>query len=92
MLVPLKLTRKQTKEVKEHPEIYPFARDVVRETVFNALIYCNWADNVPIQIRIEDDIMFISNCSMLLFGWTVETLLGSHTSKLYNPDIAKVSN
>lgn len=71
-------------------ETYPFARDAVREAVFNALIHCNWADNVPIQIRIENDVMFVSNCSMLPFGWTAETLLGSHTSKPYNPDIARV--
>ena len=71
-------------------ETYPFARDAVREAVFNALIHCNWADNVPVQIRIEDDVMYISNCSMLPFGWTAETLLGSHSSKPYNPDIARV--
>lgn len=69
---------------------YPFARDSVRESVFNALIRCNWADNVPVQIRIEDDAMFISNCSMLPFGRTAERLLGSHASKPYNPDIARV--
>ena len=34
--------------------------------------------------------MYISNCSMLPFGWTAETLLGSHTSKPYNPNIARV--
>ena len=71
-------------------ETYPFARDAVREAVFNALIHCNWADNVPVQIRIEDDAMYISNCSMLPFGWTVETLLSTHVSKPYNPDVAKV--
>ena len=71
-------------------ETYPFARDAVREAVFNALIHCNWADNVPVQIRIEDDAMYISNCSMLPFGWTVETLLSTHVSKPYNPDIARV--
>lgn len=71
-------------------ETYPFARDAVREAVFNALIHCNWADNVPVQIRIEEDVMFVSNCSMLPFGWTAKTLLGSHTSKPYNPDIARV--
>lgn len=71
-------------------ETYPFAREAVREAVFNALIHCNWADNVPVQIRIEDDAMYISNCSMLPFGWTAETLLGSHSSKPYNPDIARV--
>jgi ATP-dependent DNA helicase RecG len=71
-------------------ETYPFARDAIREAVYNAIIHCNWADNVPVQIRIEDDAMYISNCSMLPFGWTAETLLGSHSSKPYNPDIARV--
>lgn len=71
-------------------EIYPFARDAVREAVYNALIHCNWADNNPIQIRIEDDAMYISNSSLLPFGWTAETLLETHSSKPFNPDIARV--
>ena len=71
-------------------ETYPFAREAVREAVFNALIHCNWADNVPVQIRIEEDAMYISNSSLLPFGWTAETLLAPHASKPYNPDIARV--
>jgi ATP-dependent DNA helicase RecG len=71
-------------------ETYPFARDAVREAFYNALIHCNWADNNPIQIRIEDDAMYISNSSLLPFGWTAETLLETHSSKPFNPDIARV--
>lgn len=71
-------------------ETYPFARDAVREAVYNALLHCNWADNNPIQIRIEDDAMYISNSSLLPFGWTAETLLETHSSKPFNPDIARV--
>lgn len=71
-------------------EIYPFARDAVREAVYNALIHCNWADNNPIQIRIEDDAMYISNSSLLPFGWTAQTLLETHSSKPFNPDVARV--
>jgi ATP-dependent DNA helicase RecG len=71
-------------------ETYPFAREAVREAVFNAIIHCNWAENVPVQIKIEDDVMYVGNCSMLPFGWTAENLLGSHVSKPYNPDIARV--
>jgi len=90
-LIYLKYLRAAISYYKEtRVETYPFARDAIREAVFNALIHCNWADNIPIQIRIEDDVMYISNCSMLPFGWTAETLLGSHTSKPYNPDIARV--
>lgn len=65
-------------------ETYPFARDAVREAVFNALIHCNWADNIPIQIRIEEDAMYISNSSMLPFGWTAKTLMHAHSSKPFN--------
>ena len=71
-------------------ETYPFARDAVREAVYNALIHCNWADNNSIQIRIEDDAMYISNSSLLPFGWTAQTLLETHSSKPFNPDIARV--
>ena len=41
----LKATVSYFKETRV--ETYPFARDAVREAVFNALIHCNWADNVP---------------------------------------------
>ena len=34
--------------------------------------------------------MYISNSSMLPFGWTAETLMHSHSSKPFNPDIARV--
>ena len=34
-------------------------------TIGNALIHCNWADSIPIQIRIEDEAMYISNCCIL---------------------------
>lgn len=71
-------------------ETYPFARDAVREAVYNALIHCNWADNNPIQIRIDEDAMYISNSSLLPFDWTAETLLETHSSRPFNPDIARV--
>lgn len=69
-------------------ETYPFPRDGIREAVFNALMHCNWADCVPIQIRIEDDAMYISNSCVFPSDWTTETLMERHRSKPYNPDIA----
>ena len=69
-------------------ETYPFPRDGVREAVYNALIHCNWADSIPIQIRIEDEAMYISNCCILPSDWTAETLMERHKSRPYNPDIA----
>jgi len=69
-------------------ETYPFPRDGVREAVYNSLIHCNWADSIPIQIRIEEEAMYISNCCILPSDWTTETLLERHKSRPYNPDIA----
>lgn len=44
----------------------------------------------PIQIRIEDEQIIISNRCILPEGWTVETLMQPHDSIPYNPDIANV--
>ena len=44
----------------------------------------------PIQIRIEDEEMIISNRSILPDGWIAETLMEPHDSIPYNPDIANV--
>jgi len=71
-------------------ETYPFPRDGIREAVFNALIHCNWADSIPIQIRIEDEAMYISNSCILPSDWTTETLMRRHKSRPHNPDIANV--
>ena len=69
-------------------ETYPFPRDGIREAVFNVLIHCNWADSIPIQIRIEDEAMYISYCCILPSDWTTKTLMERHKSRPYNPDIA----
>ena len=45
---------------------------------------------VPIQIRIEDEQLIISNQCVFPEGWTVETLMEPHDSVPYNPDIANV--
>lgn len=69
-------------------ETYPFPREGVREVIYNALGHNNYAASVPIQIRIEDDAMYISNNCILPRGWTVETLIGTHKSIPFNPSIA----
>ena len=43
---------------------------------------------MPIQIRVYDDRIIISNTCRLPLGWTVNNLLGNHISIPYNPDIA----
>ena len=71
-------------------ETYPFARAAVREAVYNAIVHNCYMYGTPIQIRIEDEAMIISNRCILPEGWTVETLMEPHDSIPYNPDIANV--
>lgn len=71
-------------------ETYPFAREAVREAVFNAIVHNCYMFGAPIQIRIEDEAMIISNQCFLPEGWTVETLMQPHESRPYNPEMAEV--
>lgn len=82
----LKATISYDKEVRV--ERYPYAREAVREAVYNALIHCKWEDGIPIQIRIEDEAMYISNACVFPSDWTMENLMKTHNSRPYNPDLA----
>lgn len=84
------LKAKITYEHDRRVETYPFAREAVREAVYNAIAHNCYMFGTPIQIRIEDDTMIISNRCILPEGWTVETLMQPHDSIPYNPDIANV--
>ena len=71
-------------------ETYPYARDAVREAVYNALIHSDWSMNIPIQIKIDQENMCIGNCCVLPLGWNAEKLMGRHNSVPFNPKIAGV--
>ena len=71
-------------------EEYPFAREAIREAVYNAIAHNCYMYGVPIQIKITDDTITISNSCILPEGWTVDTLMEPHESEPYNPDIACV--
>ena len=64
-------------------ETYPFAREAVREAVYNALVHCKWEDGIPVQIRIEDKAMYISNSCVFPSDWTAESLMKTHSSRPY---------
>lgn len=53
-------------------ETYPFPRDGVREAVYNAVIHKFYPANIPIQIRIEDNEMLISNECKFPTTWTAK--------------------
>lgn len=69
-------------------ETYPFARAAIREAFFNALVHSKWQEGNPIQIKIRDNEIFISNSCSFPEGWTTQNLLKPHKSVPYNPDIA----
>ena len=70
-------------------ETYPYARDAIREAIYNALVHNCYMFGTPIQIRINEDEIIISNACSLPEGWTVETLITTHNSIPYNPHIAR---
>ncbi len=81
-----KATISYEKEIRV--ERYPYPRVAVREVMYNALVHCNWADCVPVQVRVDDDKLMISNCCILPWGWGVSELTGIHASHPFNPLIA----
>ena len=63
-------------------------REALREALLNACINKDYAEPSSIQIRVYENKLEIINGGVLPEGWTVETLLSSHRSMPYNPDIA----
>ena len=82
----LKASISYDKEIRV--ETYLYAREAVREAVYNALIHCKWENGIPIQVRIEDEAMYISNACVFPSDWTTENLMKTHNSRPYNPDLA----
>jgi len=84
------LKAKITYEHDRRVETYPFARNAIREAIYNAIAHNCYMYGTPIQIRIEEEQIIISNRCILPEGWTAETLMLPHDSIPYNPDIANV--
>lgn len=77
-----------TYEGIQRVETLPMPREALREALLNACINKDYAEPSPIQIRVYENKLEIINGGILPDGWTVETLLSSHRSMPYNPDIA----
>ena len=69
-------------------ETFPVPRAALREALLNALVHRDYAVTAPVQIRVYEDRLRIWNPAVLPEGWTMDTLLGSHSSSPYNPAIA----
>lgn len=84
------LKAKITYEHDRRVETYPYARNAIREAIYNAIAHNCYMYGTPIQIRIEEEQIIIGNRCILPEGWTAETLMQPHDSIPYNPDIANV--
>lgn len=69
-------------------EQFPVPYEALREVILNALVHRDYAVPAPIQIRVYEHKLKIWNPAVLPEQWTLETLLGSHASHPYNPDVA----
>lgn len=69
-------------------ETYPFPKGAIREAVYNAIVHKNYSSQIPIQISVYEDKLYISNDCILPTGWNIDTLMGKHKSKPFNPNIA----
>ena len=73
---------------EQRVEKYPFPREALRELILNALVHKDYASNIPVQISVSDDKIYVANVGSLPENWTLRRLLGKHPSKPYNPTIA----
>jgi len=71
-------------------EDYPFAREAIREAIYNAIAHNCYMYGSPIQIKVMEHTLTIGNRCILPEGWTVDTFMKAHESEPYNPKIAHV--
>lgn len=69
-------------------ETFPVPRAALREALLNALVHRDYAVTAPVQIRVYENRLRIWNPAVLPEGWTLDTLLGAHSSSPYNPAVA----
>ena len=69
-------------------ETYPVPEAALREAMLNAVVHKDYASSIPIQISVYADKLMIWNPGQLPTAWTLEHLLGKHSSEPFNPNIA----
>jgi len=67
---------------------YPMPREALREAILNAVVHRSYETGNPIQIRVYDDKVYVSNSARLPEGITEIDLQAAHKSVPYNPLIA----
>jgi ATP-dependent DNA helicase RecG len=69
-------------------EIYEYPKDALREALLNAITHKDYTGPYPVQISVYKDKIMLWNYGQLPENWTIEDLLGKHSSQPRNPDIA----
>lgn len=69
-------------------EKFPYPVEGLREAILNAISHKDYGCNVPIQISVHDNQLYIWNEGRLPENWTVDDLFKKHASRPYNPLIA----
>ena len=69
-------------------EKYPYPKEALREALLNAIAHKDYAKLTPIQIRVYNDRLVISNDCVFPDDRTLDDLLVQHKSRPYNPLIA----
>jgi ATP-dependent DNA helicase RecG len=68
----------------------PYTEKALRECVMNAIMHNDYSSRIPIQIRVWENAMLISDTGMMPENWTISDLLSSHKSIPFNPTLAQV--
>ncbi len=71
-------------------ERYFVPDSALREAILNAICHKDYSRSVPIQISVYENQLYIGNVGRLPEHWTLDDLLGKHTSIPFNPAIANV--
>ncbi len=77
-----------TYEGLQRVETFPVPETALREAVLNAVVHKDYAIATPIQISVYPDKLMIWNPGQLPPEWTMEKLIGKHSSLPFNPDVA----
>jgi len=70
-------------------DVNPYPKQALREAIMNAIVHNDYSDPAPIQIKVTKDTLTIYNSGNLPYGWTIESLVRTHTSEPRNPSLAK---
>jgi len=72
----------------QHIERFPIPEAALREAPINAIAHKDYASGIPIQISVYNDKLMMWNPGQLPADWSLDRLLGKHSSQPSNPDIA----